>query len=459
MNRLPTYLALALLVSPLGLGAPPDVALDDSARVHVDATERGTPAPVDLLGTAMNPRTPDVAETMARHGVPHVRVPVYLERAALGPEDWRWSEVDRRLSLIRDAGAEPVVALGFTPSWLTSCPELEHSETRYCPPEDLTAWQELVATASARIAERYGVRAFEVWNEPDNPGFWRGTLADYLALYDASVAGLREAEAATGLDLEIGGPATVFPDPAWVGPWLAHASAHDQPVDFVSVHWYADSPFHSQAGPLPGTGVESNPLLWPPSYGLGAQMVRTLADGHGFTEAEVWITEWNLNVGQNPHENTIYGAAFLIAGVREMAQGDVDRASFFKTQDDEGGLFTADGTPQPTWHALASLLGLGETWLPVEDPAPRIAAVAGATGSQVSVVLSHLDPPMAQSGIPAPIRVELDLHGLDGAPYQVRTLDGQLVQAGTIDGPLTVRLGNPDLRVVEVRQDRSPPPS
>ena len=45
---------------------------------------------------------------------------------------------------------------------------------------------------------------FEVWNEPNLSGFWRGSQAAYFQLYDASAKALKRVDG----KLRVGGPAT-----------------------------------------------------------------------------------------------------------------------------------------------------------------------------------------------------------------------------------------------------------
>ena len=75
--------------------------------------------------------------------------------------------------------------------------------------------------------ERYGARAveqwaFEVWNEPNIPNYWRGSFDDYCRLYDHAVAGATAALPS----VRIGGPATTGPGDPSARDYLRRFLAH-----------------------------------------------------------------------------------------------------------------------------------------------------------------------------------------------------------------------------------------
>ena len=84
----------------------------------------------------------------------------------------------------------------------------ENGAWRY-PPKSYSRWSELCQAFVTDLVERYGVRRverwrFEVWNEPDIPYYWRGSVEEYCQLYEASRAGVRLALPGG----QVGGPAT-----------------------------------------------------------------------------------------------------------------------------------------------------------------------------------------------------------------------------------------------------------
>ena len=173
---------------------------------------------------------------------------------ATGKPVYDFAVLDRIFDEYKLAGVRPMVELGFMPKDLatgTMAYEMPYPNTVkgsvQSPPKDYAMWGELCRRVVQHFVERYGEAAvstwyFEVWNEPDI-GYWQGTPAEYMKLYDYSVAGVRKALP----DARVGGPAATGPNPpratAFLQNFLDHC-AHDKnawtgepiPLDFISFH-------------------------------------------------------------------------------------------------------------------------------------------------------------------------------------------------------------------------------
>ena len=164
-------------------------------------------------------RTPPVSGTAAQ--------PVY---------DFR--EMDRIAALLNGRGVRPFWSYCYVP------PPLQPAPGRYrAVPTDTAAWGRILGDY-ARHARASGplqtVGPHEIYNEPDNGDFFRGSEDDYLALYEAGARSLRAADP----DGEIGGPALAFTD-AWIGPFLDRVQERGLPLDFFSFHFYPGVPYHA----------------------------------------------------------------------------------------------------------------------------------------------------------------------------------------------------------------------
>lgn len=171
-----------------------------------------------------------------------------------------WTVVDRIIGTFRDAGAKPLIELGFMPQALSSRPnpytpafrtpaDLKNYYLGWAyPPKDYSKWGELVYQLVAHAVAKYGEAEvsswdWEVWNEP-NISYWKGTPEEYDKLYDYSAAALKRALPGG----QIGGPASTSPrDPkaaAFLKQFLQHClggknAATGQtgaPLDFISFH-------------------------------------------------------------------------------------------------------------------------------------------------------------------------------------------------------------------------------
>ena len=68
-----------------------------------------------------------------------------------------------------------------------------------------------------RLAARYRgrIRAWEIWNEPDNKGYWTGSVDEFAALVNISATSIRAAnpEATLVLGGMAYGPGRILPAP------------------------------------------------------------------------------------------------------------------------------------------------------------------------------------------------------------------------------------------------------
>lgn len=179
---------------------------------------------------------------------------------ALGNAVYDWTLVDKVLSTFIDAGAVPLVEIGFmpralsthpdpyTPTWVPGAKNENYFSGWTYPPRDYTKWSELIYEWVRHSADKYGRNAvevwdWEVWNEPDI-GYWHGTPEEYDKLYDYTAAAVKRALPTA----RIGGPATTGPNSPkaaeFLRQFLKHCSAGRNyasgqtgaPLDFISYH-------------------------------------------------------------------------------------------------------------------------------------------------------------------------------------------------------------------------------
>ncbi len=179
----------------------------------------------------------------------------YTEDAA-GHPVYDWKIVDRILDTYVQAGAKPLVEIGFMPEALSTHPEpYRHhwpKDELYVgwtyPPKDYDKWAELVHQWVMHCILRYGKDAvaswdWEVWNEP-NIGYWHGTPEEYDELYDYAVDAVKRALP----EARVGGPATTGPADekaaAFLRQFLQHCADGKNfatgktgvPLDFITFH-------------------------------------------------------------------------------------------------------------------------------------------------------------------------------------------------------------------------------
>ncbi|MHB8329279.1 MAG: GH39 family glycosyl hydrolase, partial [Acidimicrobiales bacterium] len=320
-------------------------------RVTVDAGRQPAGAArIDEGLVGVNgPGPASATAAMAGLGLRWVRTDVGFESSydcATGR--WDPTALDARVEQIRAEGASPLLIVDYTPPCLAPLPVVPApGNITYEPPDvgtqadgtnDKVIWDGLVEQMAAHEVA-LGVRAFEVWNEPDGT-FWYGGLPGYLNLYadtaPALETGAAEAGCSTtaGCRIEVGGPALVFPDATWIEPFLSFVSAQHLPLDFVSWHYYADYPLLGPYGPVPSPPpgvmpVWYNPALRAQVYGLQVTQVRAEVAKFPSLHPVLWIDEWNVDAGYDPRQSGPYGAAFVAAVLDSAQSARLDRMTFF----------------------------------------------------------------------------------------------------------------------------------
>lgn len=212
------------------------------------------------------------------HGVLNDDIGIYK-----GPGSYDWTKFDTYLTAIVSAGMRPLVELDFMPTALAIGGDY-HS-----PPKDYNAYKDFITAIVQHCVDKYGADDvgqwyWEVWNEPDYPGFWNGMdaseataqkMSDYYVLYDAAVDSITSVLPSA----LVGGPGTTYYGP--IGDFLKHCKSANKPVTFVSSHCY------------PG-GDGSSPVNAQSCVDDNSSRVGQIT-GAGYTTATVksFNTEWN----------------------------------------------------------------------------------------------------------------------------------------------------------------------
>lgn len=382
----------------------------------------------------------------------------------------------------RSIGATPVVILSYMPRWLADGGRPTTDVTRV-PPSDPAVWKRLVIEVVTMLSAA-GVKWFEVWNEPDFPVFFQGLPTEFFeSIYRPSAEAVGEVARRTGRRLRFGGCACSTPNPVWIAEMIRFAQDNGLPLDFISWHYYGNTPFLGPDGAEPIGPPEVRPLLAPlrqrnPAtsfafYGDQVELVRYLRDAlyEGDAKPELWIDEWNLSPGGfDRRHDTAEGAAFQAGVLIELQRRGLDRAAVFRSVDPAYGtdvvprrpeLFGAwglvgrYGTVKPAWRAHRFWRDLGRDVLAYASPGDARLGVTGVLTRRgrrtFAAILSNY---VAQGGHAH--RAELRLLGAGTRIWSVtvRRLDGAIVRStiasrGTLVVP--VDLAPQSAVLVEVR--------
>ncbi|GIH14306.1 GH39 family glycosyl hydrolase [Rugosimonospora africana] len=340
------------------------------------------------------------------HGLFHDDMFVYTQREDGSPV-YNFQYVDALFDALLDLGVRPFVEFGFSPR-----PLARETGTVFwwgahgAPPTDLDRWAGLIDRIVRHWIGRYGreeVRRwyFEVWNEPNLRGFFRGTRGEYFELYRATARAVKAVDAG----LRVGGPATsnFVPDPrfdgetedfarqtrvrgdqidtlawrpVWVEQFLGFCQREGLPVDFVSTHpyptdWALDE--HGQGEKLT-RGVDATPT--------DLAVLRDLLAAGPFPDAEIHLTEWSSSSSPRDHAHDTLPAATYVTRSVLHSLDTVDSLAYWTFTDvfEEGGagdelfhggfgMLTLPGIPKPTFHAYRMLHALGDRLLARTDGA------------------------------------------------------------------------------------------
>ncbi|AKC82798.1 glycoside hydrolase [Verrucomicrobia bacterium IMCC26134] len=301
---------------------------------------------------------------------------VYHDRA--GRPEYNWQYIDELFDFLLSIGMKPFVEIGFMPADLASgSQKIFWWRGNVTLPKDFNKWAELIQAFTRHVSDRYGEEEvkqwyFEVWNEPNLSGFFKGSQQDYFHLYDVTAKAIKSVSA----DYRVGGPATA--GCGWISDFIDFCVTQSSPVDFVSTHTYGvEKGFLDEKGNA-GTVLSKNPRS---IYG---EMIdtRNKIRGSKLPELELHFTEWSSSyTPADPFHDSYHSAAYILDKVKG-AGNSVDSMSYWVFTDifeEPGprftpfhggfGLVNIQGINKPAFYAYQFMNRLGDTELQTVDTA------------------------------------------------------------------------------------------
>jgi xylan 1,4-beta-xylosidase len=290
------------------------------------------------------------------HGIFHEDMGVYREDKDGNPL-FNWQYVDVVYDSILEKGMKPFVELGFMPKEMASDNlTVFWWASNITPPKDYNKWYLLIRSFVEHLEERYGREEiltwyFEVWNEPNHPGFFSTTkvfndvtnINEYFKLYDTAANAVKD----VCEDYRVGGPATA--GNGWINEIIQHCYVNKVPLDFVSTHTY---------GIIPKTdadGIEGQYLADDKDFIIkDIQNVHNQVKASPLPELEIHYTEWNTSWYNKDYIHDSYIQAPCVLYNLKRMEGFTDTMSYWTFTD----IFEESGPPPTPFHGGFGLMNL-----------------------------------------------------------------------------------------------------
>jgi hypothetical protein len=153
-----------------------------SQPYQTQAANDATPAPLSAtpfgINTHLATRYTDLAsidtpaDLVAKAGAGWAREDIHWYRIQPSPDTWDWEFTDAAIRALVTRGVKIVGVIGHPPGWATPDPYDSSGSFSFSAPD-----ADQFATFAQTVAVRYSryVTHWEIWNEPDNPVFWKPT--------------------------------------------------------------------------------------------------------------------------------------------------------------------------------------------------------------------------------------------------------------------------------------------
>ncbi len=292
-----------------------------------------------------------------------------------------FTKLDPFLRMLHANGVEPLLAVGYDPLPLQVC----GSTNKNCwknPPASYSGWQSILKQIARHYDTTLGIGGiqYEVWNEPDlvsggSKAFFDGGPSEYGGMFKYGVDGVKggASNSAGTADALGGGPAI-----AYNTTYITQSGMLQQPVDFFSIHSYAN--YSKQIDALRSEVDSSSPL---------------------------YVTEYGSysTFGIKGPISTHAGAMRFLADVATMLDDPgVPKIYWAQWIDDSLGMITYSLHRKAIFNAYK----IYETMLPVDRVRTSISGMTAGIGSMAAV-----DPHTAgivvwnSTAVARPVAVEL----------------------------------------------------
>jgi xylan 1,4-beta-xylosidase len=268
-----------------------------------------------------------------------------------------WTRLDKTVDSLVNNNIDPLITIECTPNQISSKPNKNNNVfTNKYPPKNYELWGKITEDMLTHLVERYGKKNvtrwyFDIWNEPEATHYFKGTLEEYLKVYDQALAALIRVEKKFGIKLKKGTMSSAGQH--YFRPLFEHLKKQGMlhHVDYLSFHIYAGT-----------KGAFSN-------YARLINKAKNTRDSYKELKGKpLLITEYNGNSmpGEVYRDNHVI-ASMIVKSARVFIDNDVKRAYYHaaieyvhkKTKNFHFyggcGLITKSGVPKASYNAMVLL--------------------------------------------------------------------------------------------------------
>src|SRR5471030_2964018 len=95
---------------------------------------------------------------------------------------YNWSPLDAWVNKAQQQNVQLLYTFGRTPTWASSSPttSCDYAPGQCVAPSSYTNWDKFVTAIATRYKGK--IKYYEMWNEPNDAGFWKGTTAQMVEM-------------------------------------------------------------------------------------------------------------------------------------------------------------------------------------------------------------------------------------------------------------------------------------
>lgn len=228
---------------------------------------------------------------------------------------WNFSILDQEIDKMNEGKKTIIANVFYTPKFLSTCPDSKFYA--FCIPNDMNAWSFYVSSIAQHVYQKYGIKYWEIGNEPSGKFFFTSSMNEFYNYYILTAKAIKKVNG----NILVGG----FADNAYYlklySDFFSKIRGSKAPLlDFVTFHWYGD-------------WGKDNTSKYNPKYVFTISNNLKLAmNKNGFTDIPIFLTEWNL-VGNRPAPGGKDQVnSYFIASLYWLKKSQVDKSLFFRVE-------------------------------------------------------------------------------------------------------------------------------